>query len=86
MASKLPKDAMTFKRFILRKDVLKLYRDILRAIRKVPNELDRKDLKQWARDDFKKYKKIDDEEAIRMMLTKGRMTLDELKTSLSLAS
>lgn len=54
--SKLVKPAMNLKQFMLRQEVLKLYRDLYRAINKVPDESSRKDLKLWLREDFKKNK------------------------------
>lgn len=47
--------------FMLRKQVLNLYRDLLYAIREVPNENDRKELTEWVRSDFKANKHHKDE-------------------------
>ena len=41
---------------MLRKQTLNLYRDILKVLRNIPNEADRKDMLKWAREDFKKNK------------------------------
>lgn len=46
---------------MLRSEVLKLYRDILRTIKKIPDDFYRKEMAQWARDDFKKNKHLSDE-------------------------
>ena len=67
---------------MLRQDVLKLYKDILKTVKKVTNDNDRAQLLQWAREDFKRNKHHKDEEVIKMMLTKGRMTLNELKSTI----
>lgn len=42
--------------FIQRQKVLGIYRNMLRAIRQVPDEADRKYLADWARDEFKRNK------------------------------
>lgn len=45
-----------FVQFLQRQKVLGLYRNMLRTIRKVPEEADRKYLKDWAREEFKRNK------------------------------
>ena len=44
-----------------RQQVLLLYRRILQAIRQVPNDSDRKYLKDWAREEFKRNKSATEE-------------------------
>lgn len=47
--------------FFLRRQVLSLYREILRTLREVPNEEHKKELADWARAEFKKNKHEKDE-------------------------
>ncbi|KAF5892611.1 tripartite motif-containing protein 16-like, partial [Clarias magur] len=47
--------------FLQRQKVLGLYRSLLRTIRKVPDEGDRKYLKDWAREEFKRNKEARDQ-------------------------
>lgn len=47
--------------FFLRRQVLSLYREILRTLRDVPSEDHRKELADWARSEFKKNKNEKDE-------------------------
>lgn len=70
---------------MLRNEVLKLYREIFRAIRKVPDESSRKDLQEWARTDFRNNKHHTEELAIKMLMQHGRRSLTELQTSLCLS-
>ncbi|XP_077541594.1 putative glutamate receptor [Haemaphysalis longicornis] len=56
-------NAMTLKRFMLRQEVLKLYRDTMRTIRAVDDERQRKELRAWARHDFDINKHVEDEYA-----------------------
>lgn len=72
-------------KFLLRAEVIKLYKEILRAIREVPDERNRQELRDWARDDFKNNKDHKDEIVIKMMLQHGQKSLRELKTSLNLS-
>ncbi|XP_041268296.1 LYR motif-containing protein 2 isoform X1 [Onychostruthus taczanowskii] len=91
-AGRLPPGALTLKQtslspcqFLRRQQVLQLYRKILRAIREVPAEQDRRYLKDWAREEFKRNKDATEEDAIRMMITQGNMQLQELQRTLKLA-
>ncbi|XP_057876723.1 LYR motif-containing protein 2 isoform X1 [Melospiza georgiana] len=71
--------------FLRRQQVLQLYRKILRAIREVPAEQDRRYLRDWAREEFKRNKDATEEDAIRMMITQGNMQLQELQRTIKLA-
>lgn len=70
---------------MLRQEVLKLYRDILRSIRHIPDASGRNDLKQWARSDFRANMHHTDELSIKMLLQHGQRSLNELKTNLELS-
>lgn len=74
------------KEFMRRQQVLLLYRKILRAIRQVPSDSDRKYLQDWAREEFKRNKSATEEDTIRMMITQGNMQLKELERTLALAN
>lgn len=70
---------------MLRQEVLKLYRDIFRSIRLIPEASSRKDLKEWARSDFRANMHHTDELTIKMLLQHGQRSLNELKTNLELS-
>lgn len=71
--------------FMLRQEVLKLYRDIFRCIRMIPEESSRNDLRQWTRSDFRANIHHTDELTIKMLLQHGQRSLNELKTNLELS-
>uniref|UniRef100_A0A182NSZ1 LYR motif-containing protein 2 n=1 Tax=Anopheles dirus TaxID=7168 RepID=A0A182NSZ1_9DIPT len=71
--------------FMLRQEVLKLYRTIFRTIRHVPDASSRRELRDWARADFRNNKNQTDELAIKMLLQHGNRNLKELQTSLDLS-
>ncbi|XP_071018908.1 LYR motif-containing protein 2-like [Oncorhynchus clarkii lewisi] len=50
--------------FLQRQNVLGLYRNMMRTIRQVPDEGDRKDLRYWASDEFKRNKNATNQDAI----------------------
>lgn len=70
---------------MLRQEVLKLYREIFRSIRHVPEISSRNDLKQWTRSDFRANMHHTDELTIKMLLQHGQRSLNELKISLDLS-
>ncbi|XP_034555528.1 LYR motif-containing protein 2 [Notolabrus celidotus] len=84
--SRLPHAALTLKQFLQRQKILGIYRTMLRTIRQVPDEADRKYLRDWARDEFKRNKGASNQDAIRMMVTQANNHLEELQKSLALAS
>ncbi|XP_076055007.1 LYR motif-containing protein 2 isoform X3 [Oratosquilla oratoria] len=59
--ARLPPNAMSLKRFMLRNEVLKLYRSILREIQKLPDKSHQQELQAWARNDFEAQRHCDDE-------------------------
>ena len=71
--------------FMLRQEVLKLYREIFRSIRLIPDASGRNDLKQWARSDFRANMHHTDELTIKMLLQHGQRSLKELQTNLELS-
>ncbi|XP_013856210.1 LYR motif-containing protein 2 [Austrofundulus limnaeus] len=83
--SRLPPATLSLKQFLQRQQVLGLYRTMLRTIRQVPDESDRKYLRDWARDEFKRNKSASNQDAIRMMITQARRHLEELQKTLALA-
>lgn len=83
--SKPIKAALNLKQFLLRQEVLKLYRTLYRTINKIPDESSKKDLKSWLRDDFEKNRSKSEEIDIKMLIQHGNRSLTELKTSLELS-
>jgi bacillopeptidase F (M6 metalloprotease family) len=79
------KKALNLKQFLLRQEVLKLYRDLHRLIKKVPDESSKRELKQWLRDDFKKNKHQTEELQIKMSIQIGMRQYRELENTLELS-
>lgn len=69
----------------MRQEVLKLYRDIFRTIRLVPDANSQQELRAWARQDFRVNQQQTDEVAIKMLVQYGRRSLNELRQSLHLS-
>ncbi|XP_053206670.1 LYR motif-containing protein 2-like [Panonychus citri] len=78
------KETLSLSRFILRSQVMDLYRDFLRTINPINDIKSKNELKQWIRQDFQLNKSVKDEEVIRMHLSRGRLALRELQVSISM--
>lgn len=61
MATKLPNASLSLKEFMLRREVLQLYRNILRTLKQVSCKQDREYLHNWVKSDFNNNKHIKDE-------------------------
>lgn len=53
--------------FLQRQKILGIYREMLRTIRQVPEEGDRKYLRNWARDEFKRNKSVTNQVRVELM-------------------
>ncbi|OCT99090.1 LYR motif-containing protein 2 isoform X2 [Xenopus laevis] len=85
MGSRLPPAALSLRQFLVRQQVLGLYRRILRAVRQIPDVADQRYMQEWAREEFRRNKGASEEIAIRMMITQGQRQLQELERALQLA-
>uniref|UniRef100_A0A8C6M9B3 LYR motif-containing protein 2 n=1 Tax=Nothobranchius furzeri TaxID=105023 RepID=A0A8C6M9B3_NOTFU len=61
MVSGLPPAVLSLKQYLQRQKVLGIYRTMLRTIRQVPDQADRKYLRDWARQEFKRNKNASDQ-------------------------
>ncbi|XP_066918129.1 LYR motif-containing protein 2-like [Clytia hemisphaerica] len=77
---RIPKKTLTLEQFILRQQVISLYRDFMRVTRHLP-EADRQETRKWIRDDFKQNMHLQDEIDIKMHLSRGRLSLREVSTA-----
>ena len=79
---------LTLKEFMLRQEVLKLYRNLFRTIGKIPDPVQRKEVADWIRSDFRTYAKsssLKDEDHVKSLLFQGSKSLNELKQSVDLS-
>jgi len=79
--------ALTLKQFMVRQEVLKLYRTFFRTIRQLPDERQKVEVADWVRSDFKSNKgvSVEDEVQIKSLLYNGEKMLRELKQSVDLS-
>lgn len=71
--------------FMLRQEVLKLYREIFRITKYVPDKTTQSELRDWARTDFRNNMYHEDETTIKALLHHGKKSLKDLQHSLALS-
>ncbi|XP_045625354.1 LYR motif-containing protein 2 [Procambarus clarkii] len=85
LCGKLPQGTMSLKRFMLRTEAIRLYRNILRQLQHLPDKSQRKEIRDWTRADFETHRHHEDEEVIKRLIMQGRKQLEELEKSIRLA-
>ncbi|CAL1696032.1 unnamed protein product [Somion occarium] len=69
---------LTLKHFILQQQVLKLYRQAIRATRGIPDPTSRKETIQWIRTEFERNRHLHDVTSIEDKLAIGRRELKQI--------
>ncbi|KAL2215499.1 complex 1 protein-domain-containing protein [Thermoascus aurantiacus ATCC 26904] len=78
-SSKLKKPVLGLEEFIQRQRVLGLWREILRALKKVPKSPTRDELRNHARYEFERNRHVTDLSQIRYLLSTGKTEFDTIK-------
>ena len=73
---------LTLKQFMLRQEVLKLYRTFFRTLKQLPSK-DQPEIAHWIRTDFKANANIDpsQEDRIKSLIYQGQKMHNELKNN-----
>lgn len=82
--SRLPPKVLTLDQFMLRKQVIDLYRGFMKLVRLAP-KADRDYMRDFIREDFKNNKHLTEELDIKMHLSRGRLALREVSASVHMA-
>ncbi|CAF3357827.1 unnamed protein product [Rotaria socialis] len=77
---------LSLKHFIVRSQVVALYRDIMRTLLKIDDRDYQKEMREWTRTEFNRYRKLTDLGEIRTQVALGRRHLNELKLAMQMAS
>ena len=73
------KSHLSLSDFLLRQRVLSLWRDIVRAVNKIPKESPtREEMKTFAREEFDRNKDVKDTTKIRYLVSTGRTQFDDM--------
>ncbi|OCL12702.1 hypothetical protein AOQ84DRAFT_284626 [Glonium stellatum] len=68
--------------FIQRKRALALWRDIVRTIAAIPDQVTRNEMRQFARGEFEKHRDVNDIGHIRYLISSGKTEFDAIRSSL----
>ncbi|KAE8551740.1 hypothetical protein TMatcc_001720 [Talaromyces marneffei ATCC 18224] len=77
--SRLRKPALSLDQFIQRQRVLSFWREIIRAVYKIPPSPTRTELRDYARNEFKRNKSVEDVAHIRYLLSAGKTEFDTMR-------
>eukprot|EP00795_Rhopilema_esculentum_P017384 gene17384-8979_t len=83
--TRLPHNILDFKQFLLRRQVIYLYREVLKLIKEHKSLDQQRELKEWASYEFRSRKNLTDEGAVKMHLAKGRLAVKELAAAIRMA-
>ncbi|KAH1279656.1 hypothetical protein KXW98_004638 [Aspergillus fumigatus] len=77
--SKLRKPAVSLDHFIQRQRVLGLWREIVRALNKIPKSSTRDELRSYARSGFERHRNVTDLQHIRYLVSTGKAEFETMK-------
>ncbi|KAF2235305.1 hypothetical protein EV356DRAFT_500533 [Viridothelium virens] len=77
--SRLKSNVVDLDHFLQRQRALALWRDIVRAIRSVPNSSTKYELRRYARAEFERNKQVTDIAHIRYLISTGKTEFDGMK-------
>lgn len=77
---------MSLKRFMLRTEAIKLYRNILRQLQHLPDKTQRQEIREWTRQDFEAHRHHEDEDMIKRLIMQGKQQLEELEKTIKRAN
>jgi len=71
---------LSLSNFLLRQRVITLWRDIMRATNKISKgSSSRREMKEFAREEFERNKGVDDPVQIRYLVSTGKTQLDQIR-------
>ncbi|XP_065578870.1 LYR motif-containing protein 2-like isoform X1 [Artemia franciscana] len=72
--------------FMLRQDVLKLYRDVYRMTRSIADQRQKNEIRSWAASEIRTHRNHQDEVTIRGLIIHGQRMLKDLEKSLKVTT
>ncbi|KAJ5579902.1 uncharacterized protein N7459_005887 [Penicillium hispanicum] len=77
--SKLKKPAVSLDHFIQRQRVLAFWREVVRALNKIPPSSTRTELHAYARQEFERHREVTDLPHIRYLLSTGKAEFETMR-------
>ncbi|KAJ5128749.1 hypothetical protein N7448_002465 [Penicillium atrosanguineum] len=78
-SSKLKKPAISLDHFIQRGRVLAFWREVVRALNKIPPSATRNELHDYARQEFERHREVTDLAHIRYLLSTGKSEFETMR-------
>ncbi|PYH92332.1 hypothetical protein BO71DRAFT_451475 [Aspergillus ellipticus CBS 707.79] len=78
-SSKLRKPTVSLDHFIQRQRVISLWREIARALSKIPNSSTRDELHNYARHEFERNRDVTDVQHIRYLISTGKAEFETMR-------
>ncbi|KAJ2760132.1 LYR motif-containing protein 2 [Coemansia sp. BCRC 34490] len=76
------KPTLSFKQFIQRGKVLAMYRKYMRLLKQIPDKKTRKEMREWIRFDFDKYRSETDSQRIEVLIGQANRQFKEMQSSI----
>ncbi|KAJ2548737.1 hypothetical protein EV175_004714 [Coemansia sp. RSA 1933] len=76
------KPTLSFQQFIQRGKVLAMYRKYMRLLNRIPEKKTRKEMREWIRTDFDRYRDESDPQRIDVLLAQANRQLKEMQSSI----
>ncbi|KAF2721870.1 hypothetical protein K431DRAFT_284550 [Polychaeton citri CBS 116435] len=73
------KPLLTLEHFLQRGRALALWRDIIRAVHRIPRSATRDEMREFARVEFERYRNVHDLDHIRYLISTGKTQLDSMR-------
>ncbi|CZT20380.1 uncharacterized protein RCC_06240 [Ramularia collo-cygni] len=73
------KPLLSLEQFLQRQKVMNLWREIIRATNKIPIEDTRKEMRDFAREEFERFRHVDDLGHVRYLVSTGKTQLDSMR-------
>lgn len=71
--------------FIQRQQTLSLYRGLLRAAGQLEDAKQREEARRHIRMEFEQWRRVEDKDTVKLLLTQGRQSLRELQSSIAMS-
>lgn len=73
------KPILSLEQFIQRSKTLALWREIMRAVYRIPPSATRDEMRQFARTEFEQHRKVKDQQHIRYLVSSGKTQFDAMR-------
>ncbi|KAJ1943215.1 hypothetical protein FBU59_002978 [Linderina macrospora] len=73
---------LSFQQFIQRGKVIAMYRKYMRLTKRIPDKSDRREMRQWIRGDFDRYRLESDAQRVEVLLAQATRQYKEMESGM----